>query len=191
MAFHSTPFLISYMTQLPIHPVTVHFTIALFTISILFDLIGIITGNDKWHQAAWYNLIFAGIASLFSILTGLMDSNHLHLQAEVAGTLDNHKTSAFVISAIILGCLFWRIAMKGNFPHQQKTIYFVLNLFGLLVLIYGSFQGGKLVYRYGIGVHSPISSQKLVEKDIKKPELKPWDDLFLPADSSNSPEKQK
>ena len=179
------------MTTLPIHPVTVHFTIALFTISILFDLIGMITRNEKWYQAGWYNLIFAGVASLFSILTGLIDSNQLQLQGEAAMTLETHKTVAFIISAIILGCLFWRITRRGKFPHQNKLIYFAVSLIGILVLIYGSYQGGKLVYQYGVGVQSPISSEKQMEEDSKNPVLKPPDDLFLPADSSNSPEKRK
>jgi uncharacterized membrane protein len=174
------------MTQLPIHPVVVHFTIALFSISILFDLIGTITENDKWHQAGWYNLIFAGVASLLSILTGLIDSNHLQLQAEAARTLDNHKTSAFIISAIILGCLFWRIALKGYFPSQQKLIYYGISLIGFLVLVYGSYQGGKLVYRYGVGVHSSSTPEKLLEEKTDKPKFRPPDDLFLPADSSTS-----
>jgi len=179
------------MTQLPIHPVTVHFTIALFTISILFDLIGMITRNEKWHQAGWYNLIFAGIASLISVFTGLIDSNQLHLQSEAAATLDTHKTAAFIISAMILGCLFWRITFKGNFPHRRKLVYFGIVIFGFLVLVYGSYQGGKLVYQYGIGVHSPMSSEEQLEEDSKNPVVKPPDDLFLPADSLNSLEKRK
>ena len=179
------------MTQLPIHPVVVHFTIALFSISILFDLIAMLTGNDKWHQAGWYNLIFAGVASLLSILTGLIDSNHLQLQAEAAGTLDNHKTSAFVISAIILGCLFWRITMRGSFPDRHKLIYYGISLLGFVVLIYGSYQGGKLVYRYGVGVHSSSTPEKLIEERRGKPKLKPPDDLFLPADSSTTSTGEK
>ena len=179
------------MTQLPIHPVTVHFTIALFTISILFDLIGTITRNDKWHQAGWYNLIFASVASLLSILTGLIDSNHLQLQAEAARTLDNHKTSVFVISTIILGCLFWRIALKGSFPYLQKLIYFGISLFGFLVLIYGSYQGGKLVYQYGAGVHSSTIPEKSLEEKTDKQILRPPDDLFLPADSATSSTVEK
>jgi len=191
VAFYSAPFLILIMIQLPIHPVTVHFTIALFTISILFDLIGMITRNEKWHQAGWYNLIFAGVASLFSILTGLIDSNQLQLQGEAARTLETHKTVAFIISAIILGCLFWRITHRGKFPHQNKLIYFAVSLIGILVLIYGSYQGGKLVYQYGVGVHSSGTPEKLLEGKTNKPVIKPSKDLFLPADSSNSPEKRK
>jgi len=54
------------------HPKIVHFTIALFTLAVLLDILGLVTTKHHFQNAAWLNLIFAGAAAVVTVITGLL-----------------------------------------------------------------------------------------------------------------------
>jgi uncharacterized membrane protein len=53
------------------HPVVIHFPIALFIISVAFDLFGIWKRNPTMVKAAYYNLVAAALTAPVAIATGL------------------------------------------------------------------------------------------------------------------------
>lgn len=135
-----------------LHPVTTHFTIALFSVSLLLDLIGLRTGKSKFHEAAWFNLVFAGIAAVCSVATGLLARSNTPIPASAQGTLETHQTIAFLMAGAIVVLLFWRIAQKGHMPEKYKTFYIIASILTLLILFTGNYYGGELVYRHGVAV---------------------------------------
>ena len=54
------------------HVVLVHFPIALFISSVLFDLLAIRKGSRSLTKAAYYNLIGAAITALVAVITGVL-----------------------------------------------------------------------------------------------------------------------
>ena len=58
--------------MIPIHPIVDHFTIALFTIAVLFEIFGWLIKNDTLKAVAWWNLFFATLAAIGSYTTGLL-----------------------------------------------------------------------------------------------------------------------
>src|SRR5207249_10652813 len=54
------------------HPVIIHFPIALFIISVTFDLIAIWRSNPTMARAAFYNLIGAALTAPVAIASGLI-----------------------------------------------------------------------------------------------------------------------
>ena len=53
------------------HPVIIHFPIALFIISVAFDLLSIWRSNPAMAKAAYYNLLAAALTAPMAIATGL------------------------------------------------------------------------------------------------------------------------
>lgn len=166
------------MMSNPWHPVAVHFTIALFVVSVIFDFLGLILKKKQFYVAAWYNLFLAGIACLLTILPGLIEEAQITVNAAAVDTFNTHKTLAFFISVVIFVLLFWRISLKGQSPLKFKFFYFIISLLGIILLMIGSYQGGKLVYQYGTGVR--VKPPSLIEKKNLKKEKPPHlsDDFF-------------
>ena len=54
------------------HVVLVHFPIALFISSFVFDLLATVTGSRSLARAAYYNLIGAAIMAVPVVLTGVL-----------------------------------------------------------------------------------------------------------------------
>ncbi|MEJ2634207.1 MAG: DUF2231 domain-containing protein [Calditrichia bacterium] len=162
-----------------LHPAVVHFAIALFLVSLLFDVIGDLIGNNKFHSAAWLNLIFAGIAAVAAVLSGLWAKSRAFIPPEARDTLNVHQLMAFFIAGVILILLFWRINAKGLLPAKGKAFYYLISLVGLGLLIIGAYHGGKLVYHYGVGVRSTVEQPKIPEKPQKNRQ-RPGDE-FVPG----------
>ena len=137
-------------TNLHIHPILVHFPIALFVSAMGLEVLAIVFKKDNLQEASWINFVLAVLIVPIVVLTGLLEARHLHLSHRLA---DIHKIFAFwtfgvsSISAIAL----WIV--KKRFPKRLfRNLFFIsLAVTVVLVLICG-YYGGRLVYEYGIGV---------------------------------------
>ena len=135
-----------------IHPKVVHFTIALFSLAVLLDVIGMITKNEKFHWAALLNLIFAGAAAIVTVISGLLaESNVLHNDA-AHEIMETHETLGFIVLGSILLLLIWRIILKGNFPGKAVWLYLIIGIGGIGVMFVGADYGGEMVYTHGVAV---------------------------------------
>ena len=139
---------------LPLHPFLVHFVIALFTISVLLDVLGFLSARDKFHFTAWINLLGAGIAVLLAVGSGLLEESQITIPDLAKDTFDSHKTTAFITAVIILFLVFWRLGLKNRLNRSQKWLYILIALVGLVSLYIGAYQGGKLVYKHGLGIRT-------------------------------------
>jgi len=135
-----------------IHPYTVHFTIALFLSSVLFDILGFWRKNTRLHIAAWFNLLLAGVATIFSVISGLWEKRQVPIPQSAQEVLDIHQTSAILIAICILGLAFWRIGSREKLPLNKEPLYLIIAAMGVVFLLTGAYFGGKLVYSYGVGV---------------------------------------
>lgn len=136
------------MTDIPLHPMIIHFTIALFLTSVLLDFAALLLRKPRLHEAAWYNLILSGVAAVFSVFSGLSAKTDFADIPQAARSLDIHQTLAFLISAGILGLIFWRLSARGNIPGKYKSVYLSISFLVAVLLIAGAYYGGELVYRY-------------------------------------------
>ena len=78
-----------------LHPISVHFAIALFVIAVLLDLVAIVTGRREYHRVAWVNLALAAVATVAAVTAGMTAELALKPTHEAHQTLDTHKLLAF------------------------------------------------------------------------------------------------
>jgi uncharacterized membrane protein len=134
------------------HPKVVHFTIALFSLAVLFDLLGMIFKKEYFHNAAWLNLIFASAAGILTVLTGLFaEANVVHNDA-AHGIMETHETIGFFVLGTILILLIWRLLLKGKFPDKTSYIYVIIGAAGVGLMFTGAYYGGEMVYTHGVAV---------------------------------------
>jgi uncharacterized membrane protein len=72
------------------HPVIVHFPIALFMMSYVFDVLGVWRRNPALVIAARYNLNVAALAAPLALLTGLIAWQWKHEGEALKGNLRLH-----------------------------------------------------------------------------------------------------
>ena len=125
------------------HPVIVHFPIALFIASAVFDILA------KWRKepilaaVGYFNLVGAAITVPLAIATGL-GAWHWQLEgATLKGNLRLHLICALVSAALVVGlCLKRsRLQAKGECP---RVPYFAVVVLALIMITLTGHLGGIL-----------------------------------------------
>jgi uncharacterized membrane protein len=126
------------------HPVLVHFPIALFMISLLFDVLGAWKKNPALRTTATYNLIAAAFGGLFAVITGIIAWQWQYGGAELKGNLRLH----LILGIVTTGLLFVLWIVRARQVKRPKVpvgrVYFVLSLIALVLIALTGHIGGIL-----------------------------------------------
>ena len=125
------------------HPVIVHFPIALFIVSVVFEIVALWRKQPVLASVAYFNLLGAAISIPFTIATGLAAWQLQFEGATLKGNLRLHLVFATTTAAVIL-ILFWkrfRLRKNGNSP---SAAYFALMALGLIMITITGHLGGIL-----------------------------------------------
>jgi uncharacterized membrane protein len=123
------------------HPVIIHFPIALFIASVVFEVLAAWRKKPIFAAVAYYNLLGAAITIPLAIATGL-GAWHWQLEgAAIKGNLRLHMICALT-SAFLILFLTWkrsRLRAKGDSP---RAFYFTAMALGLMMVTLTGHLGG-------------------------------------------------
>ena len=123
------------------HPVIVHFPIALFIASVVFEALAAWRKQPIFVAVAYYNLLGAALTLPFTIATGIGAWQWQFEGASLKGNLQLHLVFALTTAALILG-LCWRrfkLRSKGESPN---IFYFVATAIALMMITLTGHLGG-------------------------------------------------
>jgi uncharacterized membrane protein len=136
----------------PIHPMAVHFPIALLSATVLFDLLSIRWGSENLRAASFYTLMLGVAGALISVVSGHLAEEAVEHSGVPEQVLELHEKLGFVTFWLFAGLLGLRIAERLRWIAERPALRMTVGLGGLVVLIIASYYGGSLVYEYGAGV---------------------------------------
>jgi uncharacterized membrane protein len=125
------------------HPVLVHFPIALFIASAVFEALAIWRKQPVFASVAYFNLLGAALSLPFTIATGL-GAWQLQLEgATLKGNLLLHLVCALTSAVLILGLGWkrWRLRQKDEWP---RVSYFIVMTLALVMIAITGHVGGIL-----------------------------------------------
>ncbi|MEY2491157.1 MAG: hypothetical protein QOH24_108 [Verrucomicrobiota bacterium] len=124
------------------HPVIIHFPIALFIISVAFDLLAIWRRNPALVKAAYYNLVAAALTAPIAIASGLTAWQWQLEGAKLKGNLLLHLAFALSASGMIWLLCAWRVRRRQLPQRTPGTIYISLALVTVLLIAIAGHLGG-------------------------------------------------
>lgn len=141
-----------------IHPLIVHFPIAILTLAILSDLIAQFLRQRKWPQIAVAALYAAGaIAAVVAFLTGRAAADSVDVPAAANAVLTEHADRGELTMWFFLIYAGLRLALL-RFVHRyglKLTLpFFLVALIGGYFLWETADHGGEMVYAYGVGTRT-------------------------------------
>ena len=130
-----------------VHPLLVHFPIALFSTGLFFDILAKLLNNEELDHAGFWTMLMALISSPFTIIAGIFafmeEGSWLDLYQFQHGIL-------VLISTLLLLVLFWaRIKFQLDFRYSnfKRMIYLSLHILAVGILFYGAHLGAKAADR--------------------------------------------
>jgi uncharacterized membrane protein len=135
----------------PLHPMTVHFPIALYLLGVLLTLAYLWRGQPDYDRFAYWSFILSGLATVVSSLVGLIDQSQLDLSDSRRNEVNNHITAAVGLMVINGLLIYMRFRWTDVLVNRRRS-YLGLMLVGIVTLVTTGWLGAELVYRLQVGV---------------------------------------
>ena len=153
-----------------LHPATVHFPIAfllLASVAALFYLYW--RPLDVLRTLTWWPMLLGWLGTLLAILTGLLAQSGLPPDAPYRTTLNWHITSGLALWVLYGLLLYWQWLLQKRPARRTKAVQTamppdllqqptwrlrltLLLLAGIALVLASGWNGGKLVYSWGVNV---------------------------------------
>ena len=137
---------------LHLHPMLVHFPIALLFTSVLFDAAGTWFQRDSFREGALWLLILGLLGGVAAAIAGDWAEDAAEKAGIAESMIETHETLAFVTLWIFGLLLLWRLVLRNQFTQKTLVPYFLIAAIGLGTLSATGHYGGELVYKQGAGV---------------------------------------
>jgi uncharacterized membrane protein len=125
------------------HVVLVHFPIALFIVAVAFDFLAKWTKRRSFADAGYYNLLVAALATLPTLVTGII-AWQLQLGGQrLRGILLLHFLLGILSGALI--CFVWWLHFRARGKMDEPPTYrFLIEILAVLVVAATGHLGGFL-----------------------------------------------
>jgi len=137
-----------------LHPMIVHFPIALLIVGFLSDIVGLLTKRDFFTQTGFYLFILGALGVIAAFITGGMAGNGIVEEGALKQALGTHEGAATLTVWVVSIAVVFRIALflLKKFSGVLKMVSLVLGLLAVMAIARTGYYGGELVYKHAAGV---------------------------------------
>ena len=137
-----------------IHPIIVHFPIALLLTATLISALAVIFKNkrEELKIVLYWILILGAISVLAALFSGLYEDGRVIQDNAIHQIMEVHKRLSFVIASAFILITLWFVIRKRKIQYRELLIITLLLIGTSSVLVYSAYLGGKMVYEEGAGV---------------------------------------
>ena len=143
-----------------IHPMTIHFTIALFLVAVLFEILGKFMSKPDLRIVGHWNLLLAFFSAGVSVITGLKAESVVPHSGQVHEMMEKHELLGITVLIIIFLMNVYNLFLKKRLSPKFESLYFALAIAGVIAISVGSYFGGEMVFRYGVGVQEIVTEEE-------------------------------
>ena len=156
-----------------LHPMVIHFAIALPVVVLLIEIINLIVKKRAIGVVSFLLLLISSVIVAISYLTGNVDAS---LVGNLTLSLQEHKTLGaylVVLSVVVLGLKFISSLWRSGII---KALYLILLMLFVAGVCKAGFEGVSLVYNDGVNVKKTGTLQKLL--DVKNNQTQKLDSAY-------------
>lgn len=132
------------------HPIVVHFVIAMVLFSVLCDVIGYFTRNTRLYEVSWWNLSFATVSIFVAIIFGQVEAGLSEPYPAAESALSLHTILGWSLSGIISAVTAWRYVLRLRDPKSIPVAFLGVGVLLTGLVAAQVYLGDLLVWVYGL-----------------------------------------
>ena len=169
-----------------IHPLIVHFPIALIIVIFILDFLGVLFKRKSFLSTANILTIFAATGAVMAVISGMVAEESVWHAGEAHELLELHEIIGFIVLGLTLILLIFRPAVKKKLFGSLGWVAVLLSFVASMLVGYTGYLGGEMVYKYGAGVQqAEIATAKADSLTLELQKIKNED---VSSDSEEKPE---
>ena len=134
-----------------IHPLLVHFPIALLFAATLLYWLGFVARRESWQWSGLWMLILGAIGAAAAAASGLYAAPGVMLAPSVkTALLLYHKRMMIAVTALSAALALWAIAARPM-PARGRGAFLVILVVLAALIAKGADYGGRMVFDYNAG----------------------------------------
>ena len=133
-----------------IHPIVVHFVIAMALITVVFDLIGVLTRKKNLFEVSFWNLIVATVAIFVAIIFGQVEAGLANPYGASRDILNYHSTIGWSLAGVLALLTGWRYVARQKDPAVLPKGFLAIDFVLAGLVVAQMYLGDKLVWVYGL-----------------------------------------
>lgn len=148
-----------------LHPLVVHFPLALYPSFLLLELIAVPSRSEPLRHAASWMLYLGTLGATAAVLAGFQAEETVEHSEEVHVILEQHETYGLVVMGLGLFLSLWRLAWRSRF---SRWLQIPAALVLVAAMVEGADLGGLMVYQHAVAVRLPCPAAP--EEPVAEPE---------------------
>jgi uncharacterized membrane protein len=134
-----------------IHPLVVHFPIALLCAAALMYWLGSLARREPWQWSGLWTLLFGVLGAAVAVATGLYSAPGVMLAPSVKmALLGYHKRVMIAVLILSAALALWAIAARPM-PARGRGAFLAMLVLLVALVAKGADYGGRMVYDYNAG----------------------------------------
>lgn len=135
-----------------LHPMVVHFPIALLTSFLILDILSLILKSESLKTGATWMLYAGTIGTAIAVLAGFRAASAVGHDEVVHAIMETHEHFGLALLLISVILSIWRILTRGKLKGTLHIIYLTLAIIMVVVMSFTADYGGLMVYTHGVGI---------------------------------------
>ncbi|MEK7829310.1 MAG: DUF2231 domain-containing protein, partial [Deltaproteobacteria bacterium] len=109
-----------------IHPMLVHFPIALLITSVFLDFLRLVTKRDNFERSAFHLLFLGALGSIPAIIFGHIAADVASDRPHIADTIETHEALGFITALSFIMLLIVRYIFVKNDSFSKIRPYYLI-----------------------------------------------------------------
>ena len=164
-----------------LHAALNDFPAALLLVSVLFDLLGILTKRDSLRAAGFWSLIVGVVGTGGAVLAGLIAEDAVEHSDPAHEIMETHETIGIVVLVLFGVLALWRIYRKGVWSAREQPMALTAGVIGVALMVYTSRLGGSLMFDHAIGIKAAAMHEIIEQRGGEQHEHEEEDEESMPA----------
>lgn len=145
-----------------LHPLVVHFPIALLLTSLFIEALAWGLQKPHWHRVSLWNLALGTLGAVAAVLTGRLAKGVAKHSHEIYQIMNLHERLGYAVLVVTLGVVFIRLSRRDRLSSRFRWMAWVLLATACGLMVVSARLGGRLVYEFGVGGSYGKAAQGIV-----------------------------